>query len=138
MACPNDTLSRQLDIPQLGKKLIRSYAMVANTSGVAIGEIPAVSQTVLLLERSTVGTQAAPRSSAWAFESCVERLGKLTFEPIGPGTYVPPDFRHGQTGNYLFADGHIKALHGPNPLFPGYQTDSDGVSLCGFDAPLPR
>jgi len=138
LACPNDSFSRPLDIPQLGKKLIRSYGMAANTSGVAMGEMPASSLTVLLLERSTVGTQSAPRSSAWAFESCVDRLGKLTFDPIGLGTYVPPDFRHGQFGNYLFADGHVKALHGPNPTFPGYQTDSDGVTLCGFDAPLPR
>ncbi len=138
VGCPSDMLSRRLDIPVLGKKLLRSYGMAANTSGLAQAQIPLPSNTALLLEQSTVGTQEAPRSSVWSYDSCVTRLGKLTLQPIGLSGYAPPDFRHGNTGNYLFVDGHVKAFPGPNPVFPGYRTSSDGVALCGFSDPLPR
>jgi prepilin-type N-terminal cleavage/methylation domain-containing protein/prepilin-type processing-associated H-X9-DG protein len=138
IACPSDTLSRHLDIPLLGRKLVRSYGMVANMSGVGSGQMSVPADTVLLLERSTVGTQEAPRSTAWAYEAIATKLGKLTMEPVGLSSYVPPDFRHGGSGNYLFADGHAKALAGPNPRFAGYSTDSDGIAVCNFTDPLPR
>lgn len=138
VGCPNDTLSLRLDIPGLGKKLLRSYGMTGNTSGIALSEVPVSAATVLLVERSSVGTSSVPRSSVWSFESWIGRLGKLYFEPIGRSGYEPPDFRHSQTGNYLFVDGHVKAFIGPNPPFPGYARNSDGVALCGFGDPLPR
>lgn len=138
LGCPSDTTSRRLDIPELGKKLIRSSGMAANASGVPYAGMPLSANTVLMLERSTVGTQDAPRSSVLAYESCVTRLGKLTPPPAGFPEYSPPDFRHRGTGNYLFADGHAKAVPGFNPSFPGYRTHTDGVAQCGFADPLPR
>lgn len=136
LSCPSDMLSRQLDIPGIGKKLLRSYGMAANTSGLALAQFPAGARTVLLAERSTVGTSEAPRSTLWSYEAVVWRLGKLTFQPLG-NENVPPEFPHAQAGNYLFVDGHVKSLAGPNPTFSGYKTDPDGIALCGFGAPLP-
>lgn len=137
LRCPSDHLSRGLDIPDVGKKLIRSYGMAANLSGLALASAPAPAITVLLAERSSMGTQDAPRATVWPWESVLVKLGKLTLNPIG-GDYVPPDFRHTGWGNYLYLDGHVRAHQGPNPTFPGYRTDPDGVTLCGFGAPLPR
>ncbi len=52
--------------------------------------------------------------------------------------YQPPDFNHFETGNYLFEDGHVVAKRGPNPAFPGYRTNSDGVAVCGRTDPVPQ
>ena len=49
-----------------------------------------------------------------------------------------PAFRHHEMGNYLFLDMHVKALKGPNPKFPGYKLDSNGIGLCGTMDPLPQ
>ncbi len=68
----------------------------------------------------------------------VGQLGKRSFTPDLGVVWEQPDFRHNDAGNYLFVDGHVKALHGPNPRFPGYKINADGVAVCGQTDPLPQ
>ena len=87
--------------------------------------------TVLLVENRQGNT---PGDIYWL----VGQLGKKSFTPDEGVSYEQPDFRHTEMGNYMFADTHIKALHGPNPTFTGYNTNSHGVAVCGSGDPLPH
>ena len=129
--CPNDTLSVPLKIPNTPIVLFSSYATPWNVEGKSLAEIPATANTVLLVENRQNGTLGDP-------DWLVIQLGKKHFTPEEGIFYEQPDFRHNQMGNYLFLDTHVKAKKGPNPQFPGYKVNHDGVALCDNKAPLPQ
>lgn len=139
MACPSDDLSPRVDVPGVGKNLKRSYRFPDNMSGRALAEIPAPSSTVLLVEGGMLGPQRLTDPDwSWSWEAWAGALGKVNLTPEPPVVYEPPDFNHFQTANYLYEDGRVAAKRGPNPSFPGYQTNSDGVAVCGWKNPLPQ
>jgi prepilin-type N-terminal cleavage/methylation domain-containing protein/prepilin-type processing-associated H-X9-DG protein len=138
LRCGSDVTATSHNIPDIGgKNLFRSYAMPENVIGRHLAEIPAPSGSVLLLEVSKTGVVIQP-DLAWYQGSAMSHLGKKSFEKEPLVVYEPPNFYHNEMGNYLFADTHVKALKGPNPKFPGYHTDSDGVALCRLNDPLPK
>lgn len=128
--CPSDHLSVPIKIPHTNTILFSSYAVPFNVEGKSLVEISASALTVLLVENKQNG-------SLGDVDWVVGQLGKKSFTPEEGIVYEQPDFRHNEMGNYLFADTHVKALHGPNPQFPGYKTSPLGVALCGTDDPLP-
>ena len=137
LRCGSDFVATPHDVADIGgKQLYRSYAMPTNVVGHALGEIGIPAGTVLLLEVST--PSLIGKDVEWYFNSTWPYLGKKSFETEGNVIYEPPNFYHNETGNYLFADTHVKALKGPNPQFPGYHTDSNGTALCRLDDPLPQ
>jgi len=127
--CPSDILSKPVILPKV--TLFNSYATAWNVQGKALSQIPASALTVL--EGENIQT-SGPIDFNWL----IQELGKTSFTPPEGIIFVQPDFRHNQMGNYLFVDGHVKSLHGPNPGFPGYKTSPDGVALCGENDPLPQ
>jgi len=130
--CPDDLTSTPLKIPNTNIVLFSSYATAWNVQGKSLAEIPASALTVLLVENRQNGALGDP-------DWLVQQLGKKSFVPEDLGViYEQPDFRHNEMGNYLFVDTHVKALRGPNPKFPGYQTNQDGVAQCGHQSPLPQ
>ncbi|HLK56333.1 MAG TPA: prepilin-type N-terminal cleavage/methylation domain-containing protein [Chthonomonadaceae bacterium] len=136
LMCPSDTISAQVDVPGLGKQIYRSYSLTDNLAGKALAQAPVSSSTVLLLETFSLSQEGGP--DFWIIYATAYQLGKtsLTVEP--PATVEYPDFRHSEMGNYLFLDTHVKAPKGPNPSFPGYKRNSQGVALCGTMDPLPQ
>ena len=129
--CPSDTLSKPLKIPATGITLFSSYATTFQVQGKSLAAIPASALTVLLLENKQNG-------NIGDIDWLVQQLGKQRLQPDDGVVYEQPDFRHNEMANYLFVDGHVKSLHGPNPKFPGYKTNSYGVALCGAGDPLPQ
>lgn len=136
--CPSDTSSVPTHLlyadlpirdPGTGLPLLNSYAVPANVQGKSLAQIPASALTVLLVDHQQFVTfEGSP-------EWLVMKLGVPDFTL--PWVNVP-DFRHNGMANYLFMDGHVKALRGPNPTFPGYKTNGDGVAVCAGADPLPR
>lgn len=138
-ACPSDALSQRVDVPGVGKGLKRSYRLPDHLSGRALAEAPLAAGTVLLVEGGGLGPARLIASQwSWSWEAWAIQLGKASFTPEPLVVHEPPDFNHLQSANYLFLDGHVTAKQGPNPRFPGYQTNSDGVALCGSTNPLPQ
>jgi len=129
--CPDDTASVPYKDPQTGVVVLHSYATARNVAGRPLAEIPAPAITVLLVESHTFGRNDN-------LDAVIPKLGKKSFTPDDGVVFEMPDFRHNGRANYLFLDGHVKTLPGPNPRFPGYKTDADGVALCSVFDPLPQ
>ena len=130
--CPDDTQSVAYKDPKSGVVIFSSFGVPSNVAGRPLSEIPASALSVLFLETHMLG-----RADDF-FGAMVGQLGKRSFTPDLGVVSELPDFRHNGTGNYLFVDGHVQTLRGPNPTFPGYKTDSNSVALCGVSDPLPR
>ena len=124
--CPDDMASIPYADPNTGATVLHSYATAGNVAGRPLAEIPAPAITVLLAESHTLGGNDS-------LDAVTPALGRTAF---GDNHWIP-DFRHNSMANYLFLDGHVKTLQGPNPRFPGYKTDADGVALCDSTKPLP-
>jgi prepilin-type N-terminal cleavage/methylation domain-containing protein/prepilin-type processing-associated H-X9-DG protein len=129
--CKSDTMTEPFQIPTTNTTVFNSYACPWHMDGRALAAIPAPTLTVLLGESVSVGSQPA---LTWF----LQQLGKHSFTPDFGIIFEHPDFRHNETGNYLFADTHLKALKGPNPSFIGYRKNSDGRALCGREDPVPH
>ena len=125
--CPDDTKSVPYTDPQTGTVVLHSYAVPQNVGGQPLTRIPAAARTVLLVETYTWGTSES-------LDSIAGVLGRTAFDD----RQWLPVFRHNGSANYLFLDGHVKTLPGPNPTFPGYKTDADGIAHCGANDPLPQ
>jgi prepilin-type N-terminal cleavage/methylation domain-containing protein/prepilin-type processing-associated H-X9-DG protein len=128
--CKSDTMTEPFKVPGTNITVFNSYASPWNLEGRALAAIPAPTLTVLLGESVMAGSQPA-------LVSLLQQLGKRSFTPDFGIIYEHPDFRHNETGNYLFADTHLKALQGPNPSFSGYQR-RNGKAVCGLGDPLPQ
>ncbi len=129
--CKDDRISTPYKDPQTGVEVLHSYATAGNVAGRPLAEIPAPAITVLLVESATVGTGDS-------LDAMIPTLGKKSFTLDDGVVFEMPDFRHNGRANYLFLDGHVKTLQGPNPKFPGYKTDATGVALCSIFDPLPQ
>ncbi len=128
--CPSDILSAPLNVPGTNTTLFSSYATAWNVQGQTLAAIPSSSMTVLLVEN----WQNADTDLNWL----VQQLGKKSFTMEWPAVFEQPEFRHNETGNYLFVDDHVKTLPGPNPKFPGYLTGPNGAARCAGGDPLPQ
>jgi len=133
LVCPSDSVSQRVNHPVHGANATRSYTpttqvfgnyVSANQPPLRLAAIPASSLTVALAERDQ------PNLSAWGFYSRMDNLGSELA------------FRHLETSNFLFCDGHVKALHGITgkqyPVFPGYSTMADGSANVSYGAQLPQ
>ena len=129
--CPSDTRSVPFQAPGTSTVILHSYATADNVRGRALAQVPAPAITVLMVESSTGG-------QIGEIDAITPQLGKQSFTPDPGVVWEGPDFRHNGMGNYLFVDGHVQARRGPNPSFPGYQTNVDGVALCDDTRPLPQ
>jgi prepilin-type processing-associated H-X9-DG protein len=112
-----------------------SDALTDNLAGKPLAQASDTSATVLLLETFSLSKDAGP--AFWWIYATVYKLGKTSLTVEFPVVAEYPSFWHNEMGNYLFLDTHVKALKGPNPKFPGYKLDRDGVALCGTSDPLP-
>jgi len=128
--CKDDTASVPYKDPQTGVVVLHSYATAGNVAGRPLAQIPAPAITVLLVESHTLGGDLEVSH----LDAITPVLGRKNF---GDDSWIP-DFRHNGMGNYLFMDGHVKTLQGPNPRFPGYETNADGVALCDRTRRLPQ
>lgn len=129
--CQDDMISIPYKNSQTGIEVLHSYATAGNVAGRPLPEIPAPAITVLLVESATIGTNDS-------LDAVIPTLGKRSFTPDDGVVFEMPDFRHNHMANYLYLDGHVKALQGPNPRFPGYKTDADGTALCSIFDSLPQ
>ena len=125
--CPDDTKSVPYTDPKTGTTVLHSYAVPQNVSGRPLAQIPAAARTVLLVEDYTWGT---PDS----LDSIAPALGRIAFDD-NQWHHV---FRHNGAANYLNLDGHVQTQPGPNPVFPGYKTNADGIAVCGALDPLSQ
>ncbi|RYZ89134.1 MAG: DUF1559 domain-containing protein [Proteobacteria bacterium] len=117
--CPSDTLSKEVDVtslnfPGYSGKLRRSYAiadyvygptdpLASGVEGVALAAIPAVSKTFMLLEKDMGYTD-------W--------LAGYSYTAIYGNdiSMVNGEWRHLDTTNFLFVDGHVKAQKRPGAI----------------------
>jgi len=134
LVCPSDSVSQRVSHPVYGANATRSYAVTVQVFGnyaatpptppLRLSAIPASSLTVAVAERDQ------PDLSAWGNNSRVGNLGSTL------------TFRHLETGNFLYCDGHVKALHGITgqqyPTFPGYATIANGSANTLYGAQLPQ
>ena len=115
LACPSDSVSPTIDMTGQGYdgysgSLRRSYAMaeyIGEPDGVSLAAIPVVSKTFLTVEKNMgrYGTTSADQwnndYATW-FGNNIAKNGS--------------EWRHLDTTNFLFADGHVKAQKRPgNP-----------------------
>lgn len=128
--CPDDTASVPYKDPQTRVVVLHSYATAGNVAGRPLAQIPAPAITVLLVESHTTGGD-------WETSHLDAVTPALGRKSLGDNSWIP-DFRHNGMGNYLFLDGHVKTLQGPNPRFPGYETNADGIALCDATRRLPQ
>ena len=128
--CPDDTASVPYIDPQTGVTVLHSYATAGNVAGRPLAQIPAPALTVLLVESHTIGGSLAVSH----LDAVTPALGR---KDLDDNQWIP-DFRHNGRANYLFLDGHVKTLQGPNPRFPGYETNADGIALCDATRRLPQ
>jgi len=111
--------------------------MAEHIVGRHLAQIPNPAGSVVLLESSNPWPGAGP-DVLWCIGSTAGRLGKKSFEMEPLVIYEAPNFYHNEAANYPFADTHAKALKGPNPRFPGYRVDSDGIAVSRIEDPLPN
>lgn len=121
LQCPSDSESPRVSSPQLGPNLYRSYG--ATIYGASESIVTRPSETVLLNEDISQGTAWDAFWTNGAFVTC---LGSDT------------RWRHNETANFLYADGHVKALHGvnggPYPQMSGY---TNYTAVCGANTNPP-
>ena len=116
--CPSDSESKRVDSPQLGYNLYRSYAVASFSLRETVYQRQ--SETVLLTE---VKNSPTGWNLTWGDSTYVDCLG------------LPVVWRHNETANFLYLDGHVKALRGarggPYPQMTGY---TSFPSYCGGSA----
>ncbi|RYG58464.1 hypothetical protein EON80_27035 [bacterium] len=120
---------------------MRSYSGAINVFGVlggapatppkTLAAIPATSLTVMLGHRTNGnGSNGNLSSSIWNNYADLGNLGSDI------------QFVHLDTAPFLYADGHVKSIHGVTgkeyPTFPGYTTQANGSADCLYTAPLPQ
>ena len=134
MVCPSDSVSNRITHPIYGANTTRSYtatwqvfgALDNNNEPLTLAAVPAPTMTVMITERNQqfVGN--------WTAYSYTDFLRGGT--GLGPSIV----FRHLETTNMLYCDGHVKAQRGPNVNFPGYTLAADGAADVRYNAQLPQ
>ena len=142
LQCSSDSKSGRVTHPLYGANSYRSYSAAKNVFGnydpfatneppKSLAAIPAASLTVMVGHRTNADASGGNITPAtWQNYVDLANLGNQV------------DFLHLETATYLYADGHVKALHGITgkqyPTFPGYTTSADGSALCATTDPLPQ
>ncbi len=134
IVCPSDTASLRVTHPLYGANATRSYSAVNQVFGFypgasvprALAEIPATALTVMVVERDQTGFINA------TWQSYVDT------PDLGPSLA----YRHLETTNMLYTDGHVKAQKGkaggPYPNLTGYSVDATGSAQCAYSSPFPQ
>ena len=151
LACPSDSYSLTFNLPGYGNNVKRSYAManylrVANGDrrGRNIASLNQPSLTIFAGERRGCGDTANVRS--WYKCGIFDRTGvaastsgaELLYSPAGAEAV------HLTTSNYLYTDGHVKALRGTkaSPAMltghPFYDGPGGQGTWTNIEADLPR
>ena len=98
-------------------------ALALGNSPLALSAIPAVALTVMIAEDDQ------PTLTAWGDNSYATDLGASLV------------YRHLETANFLYCDGHVKAQKGksggPYPNLTGYSLTGTSAD-CQFGATLPQ
>ncbi|RYD91761.1 MAG: DUF1559 domain-containing protein, partial [Sphingobacteriales bacterium] len=104
LQCPSDSASTKHTHPLYGPSAYRSYSGAANVmpnigyyQARSIASIPASALTVVVTHRTNA---PANGTDAWNQYATMESLGNQV------------QFLHLETSNFLYADGHVKSLHG--------------------------
>jgi prepilin-type N-terminal cleavage/methylation domain-containing protein/prepilin-type processing-associated H-X9-DG protein len=143
LQCPSDSASARVtymgSFPGYSNPQYRSYSMPRNFGLPGGGEERALSTvgspalTVMLAERE----MDAGNASNWANYAVMENLGWQ----VCVGNNGANPWRHLDTSNFLFADGHVKARpggRGSYPVFEGYTNNpTDGARTDAGD-PIPQ
>ncbi|RYD97055.1 MAG: hypothetical protein EOP50_06070 [Sphingobacteriales bacterium] len=144
LACPSDSASPTIDMTNLGYPgysglLRRSYAMaeyLGEPDGRSIASIPVVAKTYLTVE-SNMGRYGAP-ADQWNYSYAAWN-----------GTMIAlngNEWRHLDTTNFLYVDGHVKSQKRPGGTGPqglayhtdAYQKDANGNSMFYDGAQMPQ
>jgi len=136
LVCPSDSLGTRVTHPIYGANATRSYsathqvfgALDNGNSPLSLAAVPASSLTVMVTERNQ---QFVSNWTAYAYFNEMIGGNNATY---GPSVV----FRHLEPSNILYCDGHVKALRGPAPSFPGYQILANGAANVNYGAPLPQ
>jgi prepilin-type N-terminal cleavage/methylation domain-containing protein/prepilin-type processing-associated H-X9-DG protein len=130
MIRPSDSESVRFTVPGVGSNHTRSYSAVQalnDVQGLALSRINTPALTVYVSERSKDGGNGTDQ---WQWWDQFDNLNQL-------------DWRHLETANFLFVDGHVKARRGQNggpyPTFPGYTAlNADGTPQFWNLAGIPQ
>ena len=117
LACPSDAVSKTVDMtgagyPGYSGELKRSYAMaeyVAEPGGLSLSAIPVVSKTFLTVEKNNPVLYGTGPAQNWNYEYCT--WYGYDIAKVSTGS---PEWRHLDSTNFLFCDGHVKAQTRPN------------------------
>jgi prepilin-type processing-associated H-X9-DG protein len=145
LKCPDDATTPISSLPGIGSNVERSYAIVthlvdfnASSQGATLAQIPSPAITVQLGERPGCGGN---NLSNWGCGMDFQSLDDVGFS----GTAGAWPHTSNAIANFLYADGHVKAItHTPNAntypsaSFPGYVYGSDGSPLLGTQEPFPN
>ncbi len=137
LQCPSDSLSVEVNmsaVPGYSANARRSYSIAGYTGGRALAKIEQPSLTLLVGERQKIGST---NPSNWWHSSEIGNAGV----DICNGVVATNPWRHLGTSNFLYADGHVKALQGGEGSFPrlnGHPTYSTANgTLVNLDSHLP-
>jgi len=112
LACPDDSTSSQQVVPNFGT-MRRSYSMGNYVKNRALSDIQSPSKTVLLTERRGC---AGNGTDQWYYCHETIKTGQIDF--------VGNEWPHAGRANFLYFDGHVKALYGKSggllPLLDGH------------------
>jgi prepilin-type processing-associated H-X9-DG protein len=127
--CPSDSTSPRRSVAGFGD-LKRSYAIANHLRNRALADIPAPTRTLVLSERRGCANNGTDQ-----YHFCWE------FNDTGPNIGAA-GWQHVDAGNFLFADGHVKAMPGrnggPYPRFPGYTLNADNSAKTNNGDPLSQ
>jgi prepilin-type N-terminal cleavage/methylation domain-containing protein/prepilin-type processing-associated H-X9-DG protein len=137
LTCPSDSYSPEVTVSAYNNaKLKRSYTMPRNISeyGIADATVPAPAKTVLLAERKGCYNNG---DAHWIACSTAENIG----EQLRRNGTSDQEYRHLNTSNFLFFDGHVKVRAGGAgnyPRFEGYNYDSSNGTTTWVTDPIPQ
>ncbi len=131
--CPSDSRSHRVTNGLYQGTIWRSYALTRTVGGngladaawppKALAALPAPAATPMLCEKDNVNV------TDWNWYATAETLGDQVA------------WRHTDMANFLFADGHVKAIKGqaggPYPTFPGLNQGDGGAWCYPWDIPNP-
>ena len=131
IVCPSDSGSARVPHTIYGANATRSYSVTGQVFGdlaagtpvspLSLSAVPAAALTVMVTERDQASL------TNWLSYDYTDNLGPSLV------------FRHLETANMLYCDGHVKAQKGPNPALQGYAMTGTGSSAnCDIGAPLPQ
>ena len=133
LVCPSDSASQRVTHPIYGANTTRSYSATTQVFGayintgsapLSLAAIPETALTVMVAERDQ------PNFATWTYYGRVDNLGSELA------------YRHLETANFLYCDGHVKTQKGkaggPYPRLQGYALTSDNSANCSYGAPLPQ